>query len=137
MFKKLLVPVDLAHVDRLEKALQAAGDLAKFYGASLCYVGVTASTPGPVAHNPQEFAKKLEAFGRQQGERHACPVATRAYGSHDPAADLDETLAEAIKEEGADLVVMASHVPGLPEHIFASNAGRLAAHAPVSVFVIR
>jgi hypothetical protein len=28
-------------------------------------------------------------------------------------------------------------VPGLPEHIFASNAGAVAAHADVSVFVIR
>ena len=32
---------------------------------------------------------------------------------------------------------MASHVPGLPEHFFASNAGALASHAEVSVFVIR
>ena len=137
MYRTILVPIDLAHVDRLEKALQTAADLAKHYGAGLCYVGVTATTPGAVAHNPEEFARKLEAFGRGQGERHGCAVATRAYSSHDPAVDLDETLMKAIEEAGADLVVMASHVPGLPEHSFASNAGRLAAHATISVFVIR
>jgi hypothetical protein len=32
---------------------------------------------------------------------------------------------------------MASHVPGLPEHIFASNAGAVASHAGMSVFVVR
>ena len=57
--------------------------------------------------------------------------------SHDPAVDLDDSLMQAIADTGADLVVMASHVPGLPEHIFASNAGYLANHASVSVFVIR
>jgi hypothetical protein len=28
-------------------------------------------------------------------------------------------------------------VPGLPEHIFASNAGTVASHAEISVFVVR
>jgi hypothetical protein len=28
-------------------------------------------------------------------------------------------------------------VPGMPEHIFASNAGAVASHAGVSVFVVR
>ena len=137
MYKKILVPVDLAHLERLEKALQSAADLARHYGAGLCYVGVTANTPGPVAHNPQEFAAKLEAFARSQGEAHGCPVSTRAYGSHDPAVDLADKILEAVEAEGADLVVMASHVPGLPDHLFASNAGKLATHAAISVFVIR
>lgn len=137
MYKKILVPVDLAHLERLEKALKTASDLAGHYGAELCYVGVTATTPGPVAHNPEEFAEKLEAFGRERATGTGCKVTTRAYSSHDPAVDLDDKLAEAIEEVGADLVVMASHVPGLPEHIFASNAGHLASHAKISVFVIR
>ena len=37
----------------------------------------------------------------------------------------------------ADLVVTASHNPGFAEHLFASNSGYLAAHAPVSVLVVR
>ena len=137
MYKSIMVPVDLEHADRLEKALETAADLSKHYRAPICYVGITAATPGRVAHTPEEFAGKLEAFGKDQAARHGIDASTRTAVSHDPAVDLDRTLMQAIADTGADLVVMASHVPGLPEHVFASNAGYLANHAGVSVFVIR
>lgn len=137
MYKKILTPVDLAHVDRLEKALATAADLSKHYGIPLCYVGVAAAQPGEVARTPSEFADKLEAFRKAQASKYGLQVTTKAYVSHDPAVDLDDTLMKAIDETGADLVVMASHLPGLPEHIFASNAGQLASHSTVSVLALR
>lgn len=137
MYKKILVPVDLDHVDRLDKALATAADLSKHYGVPVCYTGVTAATPGPVAHTPQEFAGKLEAFAKAEAGKHGIEASAKACVSDDPAVDLDGMLMQAIDDVGADLVVMASHVPGLPEHVFASNAGYLASHAKVSVFVIR
>jgi nucleotide-binding universal stress UspA family protein len=90
-----------------------------------------------VAHTPRKFAAKLKEFGAAQSQRYGLDIDTAAYPSHDPAVDLDDTLIAAAKDNGADLIVMASHVPGLPEHIFASNAGAVAAHAEVSVFVVR
>ena len=137
MYEKIMVPVDLAHIERLDKAITTATDLAKHYGIPICFVGVTAETPNEVAHTPKEFAEKLGAFGAAQSQKHHLEIDTAAYPSHDPAVDLDNTLIAAAKDNGADLIVMASHVPGLPEHIFASNAGYLASHAGVSVFVVR
>jgi nucleotide-binding universal stress UspA family protein len=137
LYAKIMVPVDLAHVDRLSKAIDTATDLAKRYQIPVCFVGVTPSTPSPVAHNPQEFARKLDAFAQAQGAEHGLDAGSAAYISDDPAVDLDRTLMDAIAEQGADLVVMASHIPGLPEYLFHSNAGHLAAHAKVSVFVVR
>jgi nucleotide-binding universal stress UspA family protein len=137
MYRKIMVPVDLAHIERLGKAITTATDLAKHYGIPICFVGVTAETPTAVAHTPEEFAEKLEAFGATQSKKHNLDIDTAAYPSHDPAVDLDDTLIAAARENGADLIVMASHVPGLQDHIFASNAGAVAAHAEVSVFVIR
>jgi nucleotide-binding universal stress UspA family protein len=137
MYKKIMVPVDLAHIERLNKAITTATDLAKHYGIPICFVGVTAETPTEVAHTPKEFAEKLEALGAAQSKAHNLAIDTAAYPSHDPAVDLDDTLIAAARENGADLIVMASHVPGLQDHIFASNAGAVAAHAEVSVFVIR
>ena len=131
------MPVDLAHVERLGKALATATDLARHYGIPLCFVGVTANVPTAVAHNPTEFGEKLEAFGAAQAKQRGVAVDTVAYSSHDPAADLDQRLIAAAQEIGADLIVMASHVPGLPEHFFASNAGAVASHAKISVFVVR
>ncbi|MCB9946489.1 MAG: universal stress protein [Rhodospirillaceae bacterium] len=137
MYKHIMVPVDLAHADRLDRALTTAADLAKHYGIPLTYVGVTATTPGAVAHNPEEFQAKLDRFAQAQGLKHGLRPDMVAYTSHDPAVDLDQTLMKAIDETQADLVVMASHVPGLADHLFASNAGHLAMHAKISVFVVR
>ena len=137
MYRKIMVPVDLAHVERLDRALATAADLAKRYRIPVCYVGVTTGTPSPVAHTPQEYGERLARFGTEQVAAHGLDAQTAAYTSHDPAVDLDDKLIEAADEIDADLIVMASHVPGLPEHIFASNAGAVAAHAKVSVFVVR
>ncbi|WP_207062846.1 universal stress protein [Motiliproteus sp. SC1-56] len=138
MYTQMMIPVDLAHVERLEKALQTGADLAKLYDLPVCYVGVTADTPGAVAHNPNEYAKKLQAFGQAQAEKYGLnKFSTSGYVCNDPAVDLDKTLLKAADEQGADLVVMASHVPGLVEHLFASNAGYFASYAKASVLVVR
>jgi len=138
MYRKIMIPVDLAHTDRLEKALTTAADLSKQYGIPVCYTAVTASTPTSVAHTPDEFSKKLEAFAQSENEK----LGLHSAESHtivdpDPVADLGKKLIKAAHEQGCDLVVMASHVPGVREHIFESNAGSVALHADVSVFVVR
>ncbi|OWU83461.1 universal stress protein UspA [Oceanicola sp. 22II-s10i] len=137
MFSNIMVPVDLAHEDRLSKALSCAGELAKSSGATVTYVGVSAATPSSVAHTPEEFAKKLDAFAAAQGEKHGVTTRAHAVTSHDPATDLDPTLLKAVDETGADLVVMASHVPNITDYIWPSNGGSVAGHAKVSVLVVR
>ena len=137
MYRKIMVPVDLAHLESLGKALDTAETLAKTYGVPVCYVGVTTGVPSAVAHNPAEFADKLDRFCKEQAAQRGLEASCASYIGHDPARDLDDTLMTAVKETGADLVVMASHRPGMPEHVFASNAGYLASHADVSVFVVR
>jgi nucleotide-binding universal stress UspA family protein len=137
MYQTIMVPVDLAHADKLDKALSAAADLAKLYHATVHVVGVTAAAPSEVAHNPKEFADKLAAFAADQSDRLGIEIAAKATVSHDPTRDLDDALAEVGRELGADLVVMASHVPGFMDHFFSSNAGWLAVHEDISVFVVR
>ncbi len=137
MYKRIMVPVDLAHVARLDRALQVAADLARHYDAEVCYVAVTAPTPGPMAHNPQEFAVKLEAFARGEAEKRGIRAASHSMISHDPAVDLDDTLLKARKETGADLVVMASHVPGIGDWLVPNHGGHMAQHAGVSVMIVR
>ena len=137
MYKTIFVPVDMFHAGALDKALDAAGNLAKQYGATALYVGVTSAAPNEVAHNPEEFQSKLDAFAAEQSAKHGITAKGQAIVSHDPTTDLDRTLAKAIQDTGADLVVMASHVPGMTEYLVSSNAGWLAAHLPISVFVVR
>ncbi len=137
MYKVIAVPVDLAHVDRLPKALETAANLAKAWGATLYYVGATTETPSSVAHTPKEFAAKLEQFAAERSAALGIEARAKSLVSHDPAVDLDRDLLKAFDEIGADLVVMASHIPGIKDHLISSNAGWIASHAKVSVFVVR
>lgn len=137
MYAKIMVPIDLAHTEHLGKALRTAADLSRLYGASVVYVGVTAATPGPLGHNPAEYDQKLQAFAEKEARAHGQAVETHTVVSHDPTADLDHSLVEAVEKVGADLVVMASHIPNLADYIWPSNGGRLASHSPASVFVVR
>ena len=132
-----MTPVDLAHLDKLQRALDCAADLASHYGADLVYVGVTAETPGALGHNPEEYATRLKEFAARQAEAHGLVASAHAIAAHDPTTDLDDALFKAIDETGADLVVMQSHVPNLVDYIWPSNGGKLSAHAKVSVLVVR
>lgn len=137
MFKRIMVPVDLAHRDTLDRALTCATDLAKMYEATVIYVAVGTATPGSVAHNPAEFEQKVTAFAEQQSAMTGVPSEGVAMISHDPSADLDPTLMKGIEQTGADLVVMASHIPNLTDYIWPSNGGTIASHAKISVMVVR
>lgn len=137
MYKTIMIPVDLEHSDQLEKALATGADLAKHYGAQLYAVSVTSTAPGPVAGHPSDYAQKLEVFSAEQTAMRGVQFKTKVMVSHDPPADLENTLKKAGSEIGADLVVMASHVPGFLEYIFSSRAGYLASHSDLSVFVVR
>ncbi|MGR3804834.1 universal stress protein [Marinibacterium profundimaris] len=137
MFSKIMCPVDLAHADKLQKALQCAADQARLYKAEIVYVGATTPSPSSVAHNPEEYAEKLSAFAAKQAEAHGVTTSAHTVISHDPAIDLEHKLFEAVSETGADLVVMASHVPNVLDHIWPSNGGKLAEHVKCSILVVR
>ncbi|MEM7718374.1 MAG: universal stress protein [Pseudomonadota bacterium] len=137
MFKKIMLPVDLKHVDQLSKALGIGADMAAHYGAEAHMVGVTQSGPTEVAPTPKAFSEKLATFAADQSNALGCSFRAHTEVSHDPSVDLDKVLEAAADKIGADLIIMASHVPGFAEHIFASNAGYLASHASISVFVVR
>lgn len=137
MFSRIMIPVDLAHAGRLEKALKVAADLARHYEAELVYVGVTTNEPSSVAHTPQEFKQKLAAFAETQADTHGVRGRAHVITSHDPAVELDEGLIQASEDLEADLVVMATHIPNLSDRIWSSHGGTLAKQADASVFLVR
>lgn len=137
MFHKIMVPVDLAHLTLIEPSLQAVADLARHYDAEVCYVGVTANTPGSVARTPQEYTQKLEAFAQERHKVHGQPVSTHTIVTPDPIADLDNKLIQAIEDMGADLIVIPTHPPKHLDVIMPSHGGKIATHTKASVFLVR
>ncbi len=137
MFRRILAPVDLAHLDGLDRALTVTAEEAQHYGAPDTFVSETSAAPATVAHNPDEFRAKLEAFAKDQSDSRGIDATALALVSHDPTTDVDDALLGAVQSTGADLVIMASHKPGIAEYFWPSNGGKMAAHAGVSVFVVR
>ncbi len=137
MFKKIMVPVDLRHTDRLERAATVAADLARHYEAEACYVAVTSPEPGDLGHKPAEVAERLKAYCAREAGQHGHRASSHLIVSTDPSIDLDKKLRDAVEEMGADLVVMASHIPDVTDYVWASHGGTLALHSKASVMLVR
>lgn len=137
MYKRIMVPVDLAQSDTQEKAIGVAADIARLYQAPITFVGVTETAPGAVARNPEEYGRKLADFARREAAERGIVADARSYVANDPAVELDDTLLEAARDVGADLVVMATHAPRLTDRLFGSHGGGVASHAGVSVLLVR
>ena len=137
MYRKIVVPIDLAHVAALEKARATAADLARHYGIPVVYIGVTSTAPDAVARTPKEFGEKLAAFAAGEAESHGIETSAHPLTSSDPAAELSRVLRAAVAELDADLVVMASHAPSLLDWLLPSQGGSVAEHSRASVFIVR
>ncbi len=140
MYKRILVPVDLQHVEQVDQALICAADLSKHWQATLCLVAVHGTTPDGVAAGPGAFAAELNMFAREQATRFdIAEIDSRVIQSVDAAAELDQRLQQAIEEEQVDLVIMASHLPGLADRLRlrSSNAAQLLRRSSVSIMVVR
>lgn len=137
MFKKIMTPVDLAHADGLGRALDVTAEMAKTHGAEVVYVGVAPTAPSSVAHTPEEYAAKLDDFAAAQSAKHGHTARAHAIMSHDPSVDLNRTLDATVDEVGADLVVMATHLPNVADYIWSGHGAHVAAHSKASVFLVR
>ena len=137
MYRKILVPVDLAHLDALERALKVASDLGQHYETEICYLSVTQSTPSSVARSPEEYEQKLEAFAKEQANTQGRPVSAKVLMSAEPAGELEDKLIHAIDDQGADLVVMGTHHHGKHDIIMPSNGSHVAKETNASIFLVR
>ncbi len=137
MFRKLMVPVDLGHLDSLARSLECAADLAHHYSAEVTYVGVTAPGWTSIATGPDHFRSQLNAFAMEQAARTGVPTQAHAVIAGDPVTEVDDALIEVAQDIGADLIVMATHVPKLSDYVWPSNGGRVARRVSCSVMLVR
>ena len=138
MYSRILVPVDLDHVSQLGKALDLAGKTAKEHDATVIYVGVVDAVPTMSKTTEGGKARALlDEFSAEQGHKYGIKVADHVELRGDLHLNIGAEVIAAAEKTDSDLIVMASHVPGLKEHVFSSNAGYVASHAPMSVYVVR
>lgn len=145
MYKKILIPTD--GTEFAEKAITYAVDLAKTLGASL--IGVTVTPPFTVvavegvmiSQTPDDYDRwaKTTAAKRLQPVKAASEAAGVACQTvHVETFQPYEGIIQAAKENGADLIVMASHGRrGVSALILGSETQKVLTHSAVPVLVVR
>ena len=144
MFKHILVPTDGS--DITAKAVQIAIELAKLGAASLSticikepfpYSAISEMQPVP----PQEFydAQERIAAGRVKSvvdSATAAGVACKGYTVE--ALHPWEAILDHAKQQGCDLIVMASHGRrGMAALLIGSETSRVLTHSPLPVLVVK
>ena len=138
MYSRILVPVDLDQSDKITKALDLAGEVANQHKAEVVYVDVVDAVPTMSARTEGErVADKLKVFAVEQAKQHGIKTAGEVTLRSDLHLNVGSDIVKTAKDLACDLIVMASHVPGFKDHILSSNAGYVASHAPMSVYVVR
>lgn len=138
MYSRILAPVDLDHEDQLAKALDVTARMARENDAEVVYVGVVDAVPTSSKRGDVDrLLERLKAFSAAQAETHGIRVRDHVALRGDLHLNVGADIIKAAREAGCDVIVMASHVPGFKEHILSSNAGYVASHAPMSVYVVR
>lgn len=139
MIKTILVPIDIGQLEAGATALELARDLAKTQGGKFILLNVLEPVPGYVAAQiPADIhetalshaAAKLNEIVSEHGLPDTTEVVVRQ--GH-PSTEILEYG----KKSGADLIVIASHDPGLADYFLGSVAARVVRHAHCSVLVAR
>lgn len=138
MYTRILVPIDLENVDHLENALALASKTAQEHDATVVFTNVVDAIPttSPITEG-EKVADKLHAFAQAQTKLRGIRATEQVTLRGDLSLNLGKDIIATAKEQTCDLIIMASHVPGLKDHILSSHAGYVASHAPMSVYVIR
>ena len=138
MYSRILVPVDIDNTDKLTKALDIAARTAKDSDATVVFVAVVDAVPTTSARPEGDRIKaQLDSFAADQAKAHTIKTADHVALRSDFRLSVGADIIDSAKKMDCDLVIMASHVPGIKDHILSSNAGYVASHAPMSVYVVR
>ena len=140
MYRKILVPVDLADTDLAKPAVETAVAMAKSSGGTVRLINVLPTTPVmlaeyvPADFDTQQRVASEEALGIVARE---CGLDAARVSSAVRQGGIYHEVLEEAKDMGADLIVMSSHRPAMRTYFLGSNAGHVVRYAKCSVLVVR
>ena len=139
MFKTILVPVDLWHIEKGSDMIERAKYLADTGNARLTLLNVVPEVPSYVISElpPDMHERAVEnATADLQAvvRKHDLPISTRiVVKSGNPA----RVILDQAEAGNFDLIMVASHQPGLRDYLLGSVAGKIVRHARCPVLVLR
>lgn len=144
MYKRILVPTDGS--DITSKAVQTAIKLAQTLGATLSTISVKEPFPYSAISEmqpvpPQEFYDAQERIAAER-VRAVVDMAKAAGLSCDgytvEALHPWEAILDQAKQQGCDLIVMASHGRrGVAAMLLGSETNRVLTHSPLPVLIVK
>ena len=136
MYKTILVPIDVAHIEKAEAMVKIAGAQA-VEGGQIVLLNVVEEVPNWVAATiPANILGDLQHTAHEQLAaiaNAAAPDATIEVRSGHPY----QTILKVAGEVDADLIIIASHKPGMQDYFLGSTAAKVVRHASCSVLVDR
>ena len=136
MYKTILVPIDMAHLAEGKAIIDVAIDHAS-EGARIILLYVVEEVPNWAAISlPANIIDKslnsardeLKAIANATGRKMEVEVRTgHSYN----------TILDVVEEKDVDMVIIASHRPGLQDYFLGSTAAKVVRHAKCSVLVVR
>ena len=140
MYKKILVPVDLADTDLVKPAIETAVSMARMSHGTVRLINVLPMTPVMLAeYVPPDF----DVQQRKSSEEALAIIAheTGLDAAHVSYAvrqgGIYHEVLEEAKDFDVDLIVMSSHRPAMRTYFLGSNAGHVVRYAKCSVLVVR
>jgi len=137
MYQNIIVAIDPYAPAKVNHAIAVANKL-KSEGGQVTLVTVVASIPAYVV---EQLPKGQLELNRQEAESN---LKEYASGSNDieilaitSLSSAGAALVELSAKKKADLIVVASHRPGLKDYFLGSTAGRVVRHSPCAVHVVR
>ncbi|MAQ83882.1 MAG: universal stress protein [Maritimibacter sp.] len=135
MYKHILIPVALDHEHTPEEALVVAAKVMD-EGGRITALHVSEPLPGLAAqYLPDDHIKTRteNLMNRMKAELHDdAHIAMKVVEGH-----AGRSIVDYAEKNGVDLIVIASHRPGLQDFFLGSTAARVVRHAQCCVHVLR
>ena len=141
MYKRILYPIDLQHIQESRQALNVAITEAQRSNAEILVMTVTAGFGMPIVASffdektvneaMKEVARHLKAY---VDDNFPDNIATRALVVEGNPAEL---ILEQAKKENIDLIVIASHNNQIEHLLLGSCAAKVVRHSECSVIVVK
>lgn len=136
MYKTIIVPIDLADAEKGKPMIETAKKLCQKDG-KIVLINVVEDIPsyvvvelptGTLEKTRKDAHDTLSAMAKAAGVKGDVEVRSGSPST---------TILAAAGDKNADLILIASHKPGLQDYLLGSTAARVVRHAKCSVLVMR
>ena len=136
MYNRIIVAVDLSDsgqgkglLERAKKLVDAGGEIRLLHVLEEVPSYIAAELPGDLSDRRRAEARmELKSLAADSDARIEPEVRTGAASAQ---------ILEAAEDSNAELIMIASHKPGLSDFFIGSTAARVVRHAQCSVLIVR